>query len=389
MTKTLKIGFIGGGVNSAVGATHFIASQMDDRFKVVAGCFSRHREINEQTAGQWGIPPERRYDSTDDLLEREKGRLDAVVVLTPTPDHTESVLSALRYGFPVICEKALTDSSADALQIWEAQQRESGFIAVTYNYSGYPMLRELKQMIRHGRFGRIEQVHIEMPQEGFSRLDRAGNPVVPQQWRLRDGVVPTISLDLGVHLHHIIDFLTGEKPLELVALQSSQGRFRQVVDNIMCMVRYSNKLDCSVWFSKAALGYRNGLRVRVFGETGSAEWHQMDPEFITCCDNQGHRSIVDRAEVDVHHAHLPQYNRFKAGHPAGFLEAFANLYSDIWHSLVEFRDSGHQKASEYVFGARHALEGLLMLEAISRSSEHHQWIKIERSSNGGRTNIIS
>ncbi|NCC61240.1 MAG: Gfo/Idh/MocA family oxidoreductase [Verrucomicrobiae bacterium] len=377
MRKTLKIGFIGGGLNSAVGATHFIASQMDECFDVVAGCFSRHREINEQTAEKWGIPAERIYDSASDLLEREKDRLDAVAVLTPTPDHTGLVLSALRSGYPVICEKALTDSTADASLIWETQQQKSGFLAVTYNYSGYPMLRELRQMIRQGRFGRIEQVHIEMPQEGFARLDRAGNPVLPQQWRMRDGVVPTISLDLGVHLHHIIDFLTGEKPLELVALQSSQGRFHQVVDNIMCMVRYSNKLDCSVWFSKAALGYRNGLRVRVFGETGSAEWQQMDPEFIICCDNQGHRLIIDRGDVDVHLAHQPKYNRFKAGHPAGFLEAFANLYADIWHSLGEFRASGYQKASEHVFGTRHALEGLIMLEAIARSSEKHQWVMVE------------
>jgi predicted dehydrogenase len=182
-----------------------------------------------------------------------------------------------------------------------------------------------------------------------------------------------MSLDLGVHLHHIIDFLTGEKPVELVAMQSSQGRFSQIIDNTMCLARYTDSLECSIWFSKAALGYRNGLRVRVFGEKGSAEWHQMDPEFLTHHDNMGRKSIIDRASVDVGIAHSPRYNRFKPGHPGGFLEAFANLYSDIGDSLEVYRDTGSQASTDYVFSAKHALEGLIMLEAMADSSKERCW----------------
>ena len=377
----LRLGFIGGGVNSAVGTTHFIAAQMDRRFRVEAGCFSRHADVNIETATHWGIAEERRHDSWQALLERERRRLDAVVVLTPTPEHTAPVLAALAAGFPVICEKALAGSSAEAALIGQRVADTGGFLAVTYNYTGYPMLRELRAMIARGAFGRVEQIHVEMPQEGFARLNRDGEPMVPQQWRLRDGQVPTISLDLGVHVHHLVDFLTGEKPVDVVAMQSSLGRFRQVVDNTMALVRYSNALEGSFWFSKAALGHRNGLRVRLYGEIAAAEWFQMEPEVLTFCDNRGHRTVFDRANVDVELAQRPRYNRFKSGHPAGFLEAFANLYDDIAQSLVNRRETG-QGVSDYVFTARHAWEGLCLLEAMASSAAERRWTAVALAGNG-------
>jgi len=376
MTKALHLGFMGGGINSAAGSSHFIASQMDERFSVQAGCFSRKMDVNTETSEQWGILPERRYNNLTDLLAQEKDNLDAIVVLTPTPAHAEMVIQCLTQGYPVICEKALGISSAEARLIQQVQREKQGFLAVTYNYTGYPMLRELKHMVQQGRLGRVEQIHIEMPQEGFARLNRMGEPMVPQQWRLQDADLPTISLDLGVHLHHIVDFLTGEKPNKLVAVQTSQGRFRQVIDNTMCIARYTNFLECSIWFSKAALGYRNGLRVRVFGENGSAEWFQMNPEFLIHHDNMGRKSIIDRGSVDVEITNHQRYNRFKSGHPAGFLEAFANLYWDIADSLESYRETGIQANTDYVFTTQHALEGLIMLEAMEQSSRERCWKSI-------------
>ena len=287
MSEALNLGFIGGGINSAVGATHFIAAQMDGRFRVKAGCFSRNRDVNVRTAAYWGVPRDRCHGTFTELLAAEKGRLDGLVVLTPTPDHADQVIEALQQGFPVICEKALAASSADADRIRRTQAESRGFLAVTYNYTGYPMLRELRHRVRRGDLGRIEQVHIEMPQEGFARLNRANEPIVPQQWRLHDGPIPTLSLDLGVHLHSIVAFLTGEKPQDVIAVQTSLGRFRQVVDNSICIARYSGSIECSLWFSKAALGYRNGLRVRIFGDRGSAEWHQMEPRIPDLSRQQG------------------------------------------------------------------------------------------------------
>nr|VFK33421.1 MAG: hypothetical protein BECKMB1821G_GA0114241_11562 [Candidatus Kentron sp. MB]VFK35940.1 MAG: hypothetical protein BECKMB1821I_GA0114274_11662 [Candidatus Kentron sp. MB]VFK77574.1 MAG: hypothetical protein BECKMB1821H_GA0114242_11682 [Candidatus Kentron sp. MB] len=235
---------------------------------------------------------------------------------------------------------------------------------------------ELKDWIDKGRLGRLARIHIEMPQDGFIRLDPSDRPIPPQPWRLADGEIPTLSLDLGVHLHHIISFLSRERPLELVATQSVHGAFRQVVDNTVCIARYSNDLECHLWFSKAALGYRNGLKVRVFGELGAAKWRQMTQESFLYCDNRGRESLIDRAHVDAEVASLPRYNRFKAGHPAGFLEALANLYCDIADALVSGKQNGGY-ASEYVRDASHAVEGLVMLEAMTRSARTHGRVDIE------------
>lgn len=376
MTDPLRLGFIGGGINSAVGTTHFIAAQMDGLFQVSAGCFSRHSDLNRQTAARWGIDKGRCYARWEEMLAREHGRLDAIVVLTPTPAHRDPVISALQAGFSVICEKALAPVASEAEEIEKTVDETNGFLTVTYNYTGYPMVRELREMLRAGRLGRVEQIHIEMPQEGFARLNRDGKPMVPQQWRMQDGAIPTISLDLGVHLHHMIDFLTGEKPLALVATQSSLGRFRQVVDNTMALVRYSNGLECNIWFSKAALGHRNGLKVRVYGEEGSAEWFQMEPEVIHFNDNCGHQLRIDRASNDVLIAHQPRYNRFKSGHPAGFLEAFANLYADISQDLSQWSNK-KMLTSDYTFTSRNALEGLMMLEAIEQSARERRWVDMD------------
>jgi len=377
MTKqSLSLAFIGGGINSAVGATHKIASQMDGRFKVVAGCFSRHEQINMQTGSQWGIDDKRIYSTWQELLNTEENSIDAVVVLTPTPYHTDIVIAAIQKGIPVICEKALTTSVAEAIKIKQAVEMHQGFLAVTYNYTGYPMLRELRHMIQNSKLGKLEQIQIEMPQEGFARLDKHGNPQTPQEWRLHDGDLPTISLDLGVHLHHIIDFLTNEKPLELVAVHNSFGSFRQVIDNTICIANYTNNLVCNIWYSKAALGHRNGLRVRIYGEAGSAEWYQMEPEVIYFNDNKGHKTIIDRGNVDVMVSSENKYNRFKSGHPAGFIEAFANHYHDIADSLLIFKETGKANFSENVFDVYKAIDGLCMLEAIAYSSKNKTWGKV-------------
>jgi len=230
-------------------------------------------------------------------------------------------------------------------------------------------------MIGEGRLGRVTQVHVEMPQEGFARAGADGKPIVPQPWRLQDGPIPTISLDLGVHLHHLVGFLTGERPLEVMAMHGSHGNFPGLVDNVMCMARYSGDVACSYWFSKSAIGHRNGLRVRVYGERGSAEWHQMEPEELLLHDEHGQRSVLDRAALEARVSSEARYTRFKAGHPAGFIEAFANLYDDIALSLTAHR-AGKPAASEYVFGARDALEGLLTLEAMAASTRTRSWTPV-------------
>ena len=145
--------------------------------------------------------------------------LDAVVILTPTDFHKDIIIDALRAGFHVVSEKSLATSVQEGEEIAKVIAETKGFFCTTYNYTGYPMVRELKQFIEDGKLGKIQQVQVEMPQEGFMRLGVQGEPPKPQAWRLKDTAIPKISLDLGSHLHNMVYFLTGERPERIVADQ--------------------------------------------------------------------------------------------------------------------------------------------------------------------------
>ena len=369
--EPLKIAFIGGALNSAVGYTHFNASRLDGYFRLEAGNFSRHTEYNENSARTYGVHPDRTYENWQTLLEREKGKLDAIVILTPTPSHAEIVIAALDAGYPVICEKALGTSSKECRRIDDAVNRNKGYLAVTYNYSGHPMVRELRRMINGGHFGSLQQIHIEMPQEGFLRTNAN-----PQDWLRCDYGVPTVSLDLGVHVHHLVDFLScGLKPLYLTGDMASYGQFSGIIDNVYCLAQYQNDLRVQSWWGKTALGHRNGLRIRIYGDKASAEWYQMNPEVLSWSDNDGHHFLLDRGSGEAKTAQEPRYNRFKAGHPSGFIEAFANLYADIYSELISINKQNFVK-SPYVFGITSSIECLHFLEKISRSAIEKKWVEI-------------
>lgn len=373
-SRSLRVACLGGGYFSAIGRCHNAALSMDHRFEVVAGCFDIDQEANVFSALKYGVPRDRTYSTIDELLSKESGNVDAVVVLTPTDQHASHVIQCLEYKVPVICEKALAVSMDEMRKMEEKLTSTNGFLAVIYNYLGYPMVRELRSMIAAERLGTVSQIHVEMPQEGFLRCDEHGEAIVPQDWRLRDHEVPTISLDLAVHLHAFVNFLTDEKPVDVAALGGSFGNFPGVVDNVFCISQYSGALQCSFWFSKSALGYRNGLRVRVFGDKGAAEWVQSDPEFIWFSDRFGARSVIDRASPGVQVANQDRYSRFKPGHPAGFIEAFSNYYYDLADSLEVRHGIAQHALDDFVYGLPTAMEGIKLLDAMARSARERRWI---------------
>jgi len=376
INQQFRLAFLGGAPNSAVGYAHFVAARMDGLWNLKAGAFSRHADVNRNAGEVYGVKSAHVYKSLSSLIDKEKDNLDAVVLLTPTPLHYEMVLECLKAEIPVICEKALSTSSAEAREIQSLCNQKKGFLAVIYNYSGYPMVRELRRIIREGILGDILHFQAEMPQEGFLRVDDNGNKPIPQDWRKKDGQVPTLHLDLAVHLHELVYYLIGLKPMEVVADQSSRGWF-PVVDNVSCLARYAQGVQGQFWFSKCALGHRNGLRLRIYGSKGSAEWYQLNPEELLLSFADGRRQVFDRAS-NAKVASLPRYTRFKSGHPAGFNEALANLYFDIHAALSGFRVNGKQE-SEEVFGADLAVEGLDFLEAMVRSSHSRRWEQIQSS----------
>lgn len=374
--NTIKIALVGGALNSAVGMAHYSAIRLVKGFEIVAGCFSRHAQINQETAIHYSVPRDRTYDGLDTLLQREKGKVSVIVILTPTDQHADQVVSCINAGFAVICEKALACSVNEALEIQRALKINNGFLSVIYNYLGYPMIRELRDRIRRGELGMINHIQVEMPQEGFRKMNLSGKPVVPQDWRLHDGPVPTVSLDLGVHLHMLIKYLTDKKPIRVVAVSQSYGNFHDVKDNVSGIVMYTGGTTCNIWFSKIALGNRNGMAIRIYGTNGSAEWVQEDSEYLKLADNKGNRWTIDRGAPGVSVCNQQRYTRFKAGHPAGFIEAFANYYEDILQSLEAYIESDSGRLNEHCFGIDEAIEGLCILHAMEDSSISGQWKEV-------------
>lgn len=358
----LRLGFIGGGINSAVGRAHYAACRMDGRFELIGGRFSRDSEENEKSAEYYGAEPMSFFHPSE---------FDAVVILTPTPRHAGDVESLLDSEIPVICEKALSSTPAESAHLIEFRNSHKGFLAVTYNYTGYPMVRELRYLVQGGELGKIISVQAEMPQEGYLR-DNAN----PQQWRKEDGPIPAVHLDLGTHLHHLIHFVTDGRPTSLVAHQRSDGDF-YVIDGVRCIAEYDQDFVADIRFGKTSIGHRNGLRIRVEGTAGSAEWIQSNPEEISLAYADGVRMTIDRASAGCKVANQARYQRFKAGHPAGFIEAYANLYYDLadWlgaHKNGETQDSLSPRMELY--SAEIAHEGLVMMEAMVQSAKEKKWV---------------
>lgn len=375
--KAFNLAFIGGGVDSAIGYTHFIASQMDHRFILKAACFSRNKEINKKTASLWCNHSEfNLYDTYQDLLQSERENIDVVCILTPTPTHKDIVLDALSLNYAVICEKTLCTSLKEALEIKQVIDSTNGFLAITYNYTGYQMLREMRSMIINGDFGKVHNIQIEMPQEGFIRSFNGKQPK-PQDWRMNDFDIPIISLDLGVHAQNIVSFLSAKEPLSVFAIANSAGYFNHIIDDVNILARFSDDLVVNMWYSKSSLGFRNGLKVRVFGQYLSGEWLQSNPEELIINTKEGERIIKDRASpLNANVASLPRYNRFKAGHPSGFIEAFGNYYNDIAHSLTSFKNNA-KVLSPYIFGIDSAISELRFFEAVSKSYKNNCQIHIK------------
>lgn len=368
----IKIGVVGGGLNSAVGIAHYSAIQLSSNYTIAAGCFSRNEDLNKRTGEFLNLNESNIYSSFEELLINNKNEIDTILILTPTDQHFKQVIMALEAGFNVICEKALTQCSKDCLKIKETLEHTKKELFVIYNYLGYPMIKETKAMIDDDKLGEILHIQVEMPQESFIKVSE-GKPIRPQSWRLKDENIPTISLDLGVHLHMMIHYLTGKKPMQVIASSKTFGHFQDIIDDIKAIIRYEDNVECQMWYSKVAIGYRNGLKIRITGTKAAIEWYQMEPEIIHFAKNTGELSVIDRITPGIKIAHLEKYNRFKGGHPIGFTEALANYYSDIAEELLS---PNNKNRSKEAFGIDEANEGLMLFEAISISSKEQRWINI-------------
>ena len=377
-TSALKLGFIGGGLSSAIGKTHYSACRLDGYWEVVSGAFSRHPDVNQATAKAWHIDPERVYDSWRTMLTLEKERVDAIVLLTPTPNHAEILCELFRQNIPVICEKAMVSSLAQLTEVQKVYDPNKHFLAVTYNYSAYPLVRELQEKIKNNELGTIQQIHLEMPQEGFIRPpDIAGKSSPPQSWRLKDDIIPTICLDLGVHLHHLMVFLLAEEPDRVMAEFNHYSPYEGIIDNVSLWLRFASGKSASFWMTKTTIGSRNGLKLRVYGDKGSAEWVQVLPEELSFSNINGIHTKIDRgSKAGI--SSQGRYNRMKVGHPSGFIEAFANLYQDFAEALLQWRETG-KVSNSFVYGFDHAAKGLTLFHQARTAHQRGHWVNISGS----------
>lgn len=358
---------VGGGVNSAVGRVHEIALKLDNLYSLQAGCFSRNAEINAESGRQYGLNDTQVFPSLEAMLEAKQGELDVLVITTPIAEHAEQIHLALDHGLKVISDKPLVATPKQAMEIIERVGADSTEVFSVLNYTGYPAVREMRHRIQQGQIGTPFKIMAEMPQDSYLRLKNQNKTGVIQGWRLVDGLISTLSLDLFVHIHSLVAFLTGESRATHVQSNSRSitGLANGVIDEVDALITYPNNLHVNAWYGKAALGFRNGLQIRVLGTKGSMQWLQEAPETLTMASANGDSVSVDRISSDSHITPQPRYNRFKAGHPAGFIEAFANYYADIAQAIHA------EKLNEFTLPLNWVKDGLVMCEEIALSNRTH------------------
>jgi predicted dehydrogenase len=371
--RPLRLGMVGGGQGAYIGNIHRIAARLDGSWQLVAGAFDVDPDRGRAFAMAEGIDEARSYGSYQDLIEGEKSRedrVDAVAICTPNFTHYSIAKALIEAGFDVICEKPLTATLEDAVAL-EALARESGrFVGVTYTYSGYPMVHEARVRIASGEIGKVRSVQVEYPLEWMATaIEQDGN--AQAAWRTdpkKNGRGGSIG-DIGTHAYHLAGFVTG---LELECLTADLATFvegRALDDNAHVMMRYKGGARGLLWSSQVALGNSNGVRLRVFGETGSFQWFQEQPNELVFTPLEGRVQTIKRGADDVSEdARLR--SRTPPGHPEGYLEAFANLYAGFAEA-IRARQQGRAPSplGQNIPLAYDGLKGVAFVEAVVDSAE--------------------
>lgn len=368
--NTYKIGFIGGGVNSTIGEVHKISCQLDGKWKLVSGFFSRNKKINYKTLISYGLDSLVEYKNIDDYLKREVNNLDAIAILVPTPSRFKILKKVLAYNIPIICEKPLLPTF-DEFKKLDKIINKKYFLKVTYNYLGYPLVKELREIISRGILGKIQQYDFEMPQDAFTGL--SSKKIKPKKWRLKDNFIPNISHDLGSHLLSFSQLLFKENPEGIFSNYYSHSK-KKIIDNGRFFLTYKSGITGNLWISKTVNGIRNGLKIRVFGDKKSAEWLQTEPDKLTIMSNNGSIENIDNLTYGFQ-ANKKKYNRYKVGHASGFLEAFANMYSDFSDDLQDYKQKKSTNKNHNDFNSSYNIAKFFQLSSISNIKK--RWIKFK------------
>ena len=379
--RRLRLGMIGGGQGAYIGGLHRLAARLDGQYELVAGAFDIDAARGHAFAAENLIAPSRSYDDYRAMIDAERQRedhVDVVVVCTPNHTHLPIARAFLQAGFDVICEKPLTTTLEDAVSLTGIAEACGRFLGVTYTYCGYPMVHEARAMVRAGAIGAVRVVQVEYPLEWMATaIERQGNQQAA--WRTdpgRSGRGGSIG-DIGTHAYHLAGFVTG---LTLDALCADLATFvpgRPLDDNAHVMLRYEGGARGLLWSSQVAIGCSNGLRLRVFGETGSLSWSQEQPDTLEHATLDGRPAAVKRGRQDLCQAAMLRA-RTPPGHPEGYIEAFANLYRGFAEA-IRARREGRSPAGIGldVPTGRDGLKGVAFVEAVVDCHEAGQprWIR--------------
>ncbi|MDZ7921454.1 Gfo/Idh/MocA family oxidoreductase [Rhodoferax sp.] len=372
--RRLRLAVIGGGPGSFIGAMHRQAARLDDRYELVAAALSSDPERSRITGQGIGVAQDRCYPSGQALIDAEAQRADGaevIAIMTPNDSHYQFAMQALERGLDVICDKPMTNTLAEA-EALHARVQDTGLVfCLTHNYTGYPMVRQAKAMVMGGELGDVRLVQVEYVQGGRAKAGPGR-----RAWKedpARGG--PSLVLgDIGTHAHNLLRFITGLEVAQVAAEVGSIVPDRTTHDYAGAMLRMSNGARGSFWVTQAAAGVENGLRIRVSGSKGSLEWHQEHPQVLQF------KPLDAPAQVRTPNGPgtLPlaaRASRIVAGHPEGFHEAFANLYTDASDAIAA-RRSG-QSADPLSLHFPNATDGLqgirFVAAAVASSSQQGAW----------------
>jgi predicted dehydrogenase len=377
--RRLRLAVIGGGLGSFIGAMHRQAARLDDRYEVVTGVLSSDIEKSKKAAVEIGLPADRSYASVQELLDRESARedgADVVAIMTPNDSHYEYAMSALAHGFDVICDKPMTNTLEEA-EALHTKVQESGLVfCLTHNYTGYPMVRQAKAMVMDGQLGTIRLVQVEYVQGGKADESKPIPAALPWRYDPVRGGPSLVMGDIGTHAHNLIRFITGLEVDEVSAEIGTIVPNRLVHDFGGALLRFDNSARGVFWVTQAAAGVENCLRIRVSGTKGSLEWMQEFPQTLTFKP----LGAPSQNRTPNGPGTLPlsaRSSRIVAGHPEGFHEGFANIYSDAAEAIAA-RRSG-KTPDPLALHFPNSFDGLMGLKfvfsSIESSKANGTWVK--------------
>jgi len=376
--RRIRLGMVGGGEGAFIGAVHRIAARLDDHYELVAGALSSEPGRALRSAEAIGLP--RAYPDYTTMAREEAARADGievVAIVTPNDQHAPAAEAFLRAGIHVICDKPVTTTLAEAQRLKALVLETGRLFAVTHNYTGYPMVRHARQLVREGALGELRVVQVEYAQDWLTeRLEATGQKQAA--WRTdpkRSGAGGCIG-DIGTHAFNLMHFVTGLKTTEIAAELSTFVAGRALDDNVQVMLRLANGARGSLWASQVAPGNENGLRLRVYGSRGGIEWAQEHPNQLRHAPFGEPVRTVSRATGAVL-ADGQRVTRLPSGHPEGYLEAFATLYAEIAQAIRAMRTGEALPAGVHFPTLDDGIEGLAFIEAALRSSaEHGRWVRL-------------